>query len=460
MNIICGTDFSEGAGRAADVAAALAARLHDRLELIHALSGGAPGAAPAAATGSATAQPGDRLATEAARLRRFGAEIEQHLVPGRPERVIPSQVAPGETRLIVVGATAGFAAGHRQAEGVGERVAEAALVPTLVVRQDEPFVRWADGERALRVVCAYDFTPTADAALEWLNELRRWGRCEIVVAQVDSPPEEKARLGLPGPARLDGNEDEVQTILERDLTEHMHAVLDDAGARIRVKGAWGRPDVDLIGIANLEQADVIVTGAHQRHGVGRLLHMSVSRALLRHAPMSVLVVPLTKAPKPLIRGTPQRVLAATDFSEAGDQAVQRAYALCGAGGQVRLVHVVHPHVLAPGAAGPGPGDPHATVHPSERARLSADRLRALVPAEAAGRGITTEVEVVEHPRPALAIAQAAERFGADIICLGTRGRSRLSVALGDSVTQNLLRLTTRPLLVARWSPERASSSGE
>lgn len=80
-------------------------------------------------------------------------------------------------------------------------------------------------------------------------------------------------------------------------------------------------------------------------------------------------------------------------------------------------------------------------------RRCADQLRSLVPTEATAHGIVTGVEVLEHRKPALAIAQAAERFGADLICLGTHGRSRFSVAVSDSVTQTVLRRSARPLLV-------------
>ncbi len=453
MNIICGTDFSDIAKSGATAAAVLARKLNDRLVLVHALPSGGQGAASPEVMNSLFATLHEMLAEEVARLRRLGAKVEPHLVTGYPAPAMLGKALPGEARLVVVGSQGKLASNHRLFSGVGERVAERAPTPTLVVRQAEPFLEWARGERPLRVLCAYDFSPTADAALTWLNELRCWGSCELAVAQVDCPPEEKARLGLPGPAPFDGNEPEVQGILERDLSEKVNAVLCDAGARIRVKGNWGRPDYDLIEIANQERADLIVTGAHQRHGLERLFHMSVSRALLRYAPMNVLVVPVTKSPAKTLPRVPHRVLAATDFSDAGNQAVRHAYSLLGAGGIVRLVHVVHPQALPHGAYEHGVGDRHSKSQHADYMRLCADRLHALVPADAAARGIITEVEVPEHRKPALAIAQAAERFGADVICLGTHERSRLEAALGNSVTQTVLRCSTRPLLVAHEPPE-------
>ena len=453
MKIICGTDFSDHAARGTTVAAALAGKVHDRMLLVHAWPGGGRSASAPEVMNALFARLHEKLAEEVARLGRFGAEVEPHLVTDYPEQAILSKVLPGETRLVVVGSQGRLVSNHRLVGGVGERVAETSPVPTLAVRQAEPFVQWARGQRPLRIVCAYDFTATADAALVWLNELRRWGPCELVVAHVDSSPDEKARLGFPGPAPFDGNEPEVQRILERALQEQAEATLGEAGVRIRVQGDWGRPDYALIEMANQEQADLVVTGAHQRHGLERLFHLSVSRALLRYAPMNVLVVPVTTVTLKRLPGNPHRVLAATDFSEVGNQAVGHAYSLLSAGGIVLLVHVAHPQALPHGEYEHGVGDRHSHGQHAEYVRRCADQLRSLVPADVAARGMVTEVKVVEHRNPALAIAQAAERFGADVVCLGTHGRSRLSVAVSDSVTQTVMRRSRRPLLVVPARPE-------
>lgn len=453
MKIICGTDFSDNAARGTTVAAALAGKLQDRLLLVHALPGGGLSAAFPEVLNSLFARLNEKLAEEVARLGRLGAEVEPHLVTDYPEQAILGKVAPSETRLVVVGSQGRLVSNHRLVGGVGERVAESSPVPTLVVRQAEPFVQWARGERPLKVLCTYDFTATADAALAYVNELRRWGPCDLVVAQVASSPDEKARLGFPGPAPFDGNESEVQRILERDLKEKVQATLGEAGARIRVKGNWGRPDYDLIEMANQEQADLIVTGAHQWHGLERLFHLSVSRALLRYAPMNVLVVPVATVTLKQLPENPRRVLVATDFSDVGNQAVRHAYSLLGAGGTVLMVHVVHPQAVPNGEYEQGVGDRHSHGQHAEYVRRCADQLRSLVPTDLAARRIITEVEVLEHRKPALAIAQAAERFGADVVCLGTHGRSRLSVAVSDSVTQTVMRRSARPLLVVHTPPE-------
>jgi len=87
--------------------------------------------------------------------------------------------------------------------------------------------------------------------------------------------------------------------------------------------------------------------------------------------------------------------------------------------------------------------------PQQLAVGSLKQLRTLIPAEAEARGIVTELEVIQHRDAAKAIGQEAERFGADVICLGSHGRGGLSKAVLGSVAQTVMTHSPRPLLVVR-----------
>jgi nucleotide-binding universal stress UspA family protein len=119
------------------------------------------------------------------------------------------------------------------------------------------------------------------------------------------------------------------------------------------------------------------------------------------------------------------------------------------GGTVHLVYVMHPHELPGGEHLQGPPDRRFEARHAKHVQACAEKLRALIPAEAALHGVTTEVEVVEHRAVAEAIGQVAERLGADVICLGTHGGSGLSKALLGSVAQKVMASSKRPLLVVR-----------
>ncbi|WP_269744534.1 universal stress protein [Stigmatella aurantiaca] len=47
------------------------------------------------------------------------------------------------------------------------------------------------------------------------------------------------------------------------------------------------------------------------------------------------------------------------------------------------------------------------------------------------------------------IAQAAERHGADLICMGTHGRTGLARAVMGSVAQAVMARSDRPVLMVR-----------
>jgi nucleotide-binding universal stress UspA family protein len=102
------------------------------------------------------------------------------------------------------------------------------------------------------------------------------------------------------------------------------------------------------------------------------------------------------------------------------------------------------------------GLPHPAYAYDEPSRLTAaeraalvKELRALVPPEAEKLGITTHVSVIDGGKAAEAIVQAAERFNVDAISLASRGRGGLARALLGSVATEVVRHSTRPVLVIR-----------
>ena len=77
----------------------------------------------------------------------------------------------------------------------------------------------------------------------------------------------------------------------------------------------------------------------------------------------------------------------------------------------------------------------------------AGRLRALLPEGAEARGVATNVDVVTHRDPADGILLAAERAGADVICLGSHGGTGRFDTLLGSVAQQVVAKSHRPVLV-------------
>jgi nucleotide-binding universal stress UspA family protein len=80
------------------------------------------------------------------------------------------------------------------------------------------------------------------------------------------------------------------------------------------------------------------------------------------------------------------------------------------------------------------------------------KLRSLVPAEAAERGIGTRVSVLEGEFAAGAILAAAERLDVDTIALASHGRTGVGRLLLGSVAEEVARKSSRPLLIVHAKP--------
>jgi nucleotide-binding universal stress UspA family protein len=295
------------------------------------------------------------------------------------------------------------------------------------------------------VFLGFDYTVPAEAALTWARELRRAGPCRVTVAYANWP-DERERLGFPRDPSAARNPEPVQDALERSLRARVSALVGD-DVRVVVQAARGRADLALLELATEAQADLIVTGTHQQKGLSRLLNPSVSRGLLHAALVSVVTVPAAQAlrrvpPVPVFR----RVMVATDFSPLGNRAIAHAFAVAQPGGLVQIVHVVHPLALAGGEfeSSPGPSAGHASyVRACER------KLRGVVPDEAESLGLGAEVAVVEDEDPAAAICRQAELFGADVIVMGSQGRSALARVMLGSVAQSVMASSKRPIFIVR-----------
>jgi nucleotide-binding universal stress UspA family protein len=424
--IICGTDFSVHAAEAAQVAAAMAKALREKLILTH-VAETAGGEAPAH---NIFAKLRSKLSQESERLRE-GASIEERVVAGSPAEVLREMAESTGAQCIVISSLGQIAPSQFLAGSVAERTAESSATPTLIVRKSEALMKWTRRKAALRVLVGCDFSPAADAAIRWALGLRAIGRCEIVAVHINRLPEESARLGATGSISLIENAPTVQRVLMRELTERVQSLGGDDKVRFLVSPSWGRIDPELLEIARRDQVNLIVVGTHQRHGLSQFWLGSVSRGVLRHAVTNVAVVPTETGAKP-VEAIPlvRRVLVTTDFSEIGNRAIPHACSALPNGGTVSLLHVVEDGRDKSG-------------------RDAKQKLQQLIPAEAAGRGITATIEVVQSKDVPRAICQAAERFGADILCIASHGRTGLLRTLLGSVAQQVVAQSSRPILLVR-----------
>lgn len=141
---------------------------------------------------------------------------------------------------------------------------------------------------------------------------------------------------------------------------------------------------------------------------------------------------------------PKHIVVATDFSPASEPALDAAAALAREiGAKVSLIHVFDPMPLVPPAAIPRPERMEGAIEEEMREKIvelleemKAERLE----------GLECEVAAVNHDSAALGLCEWAEEHGADLVVVGTHGRTGLRRLLIGSVAERVVRHCHCPVL--------------
>jgi nucleotide-binding universal stress UspA family protein len=140
----------------------------------------------------------------------------------------------------------------------------------------------------------------------------------------------------------------------------------------------------------------------------------------------------------------RRLLCATDFSRASRSAFARALALAKQDG-ARLILL---HVLMPPSPFLGDELPASYVELGVRARRAVERQLATLGDQAKKAAVKVEALVTEGV-PADQILRVARRCHADMIVMGTHGRTGLGRVFMGSVAERVLARATIPVLTVR-----------
>ena len=202
----------------------------------------------------------------------------------------------------------------------------------------------------------------------------------------------------------------------------------------------GSAYAEIVRRAEAWNADVIVMGSHGRTGLARAVLGSVAERVVQHAACSVLIA------RPIAK--PGVVLAATDLSDpslptigAGMAEAKRRNA--------RLVVASVFEWAAPlavplsGMIGTLPALPNGEAQAQAR-----ESLRQMLTDAVTRAGAVAEVRVLDGS-PASEIVAHAEELGAELIVVGTRGRTGLArLALG-SVAERVVRSAPCSVMAVR-----------
>lgn len=279
------------------------------------------------------------------------------------------------------------------------------------------------------IVVGVDGSKESIAALNTAAAIARTRRCPLHAVTV-IPPFPSYRIG-PGLDHGRENVDQLRASLkDSDLCEIMKG--------LEPRDDWtheaiiGRPARVLTSVAERRGADLLVVGRKTRTVMDRLLDGETTLQVMRISTVPVLGV---EADTDHLK----TAVVATDFSESSVRAARIALEILGNSGTLYLVYVESPADLLPeGRELPGsarfPGDVVVWFR----------RLTAALPAHP---GVLVE-PIVLTGTPVAAVAEFAERVGADLVAAGSHGGTRMERFLLGSVSTGLVRNTRCPVLVA------------
>ena len=297
------------------------------------------------------------------------------------------------------------------------------------------------------IVVPLDGSPFAEHALPCAAAIARAGRAKlrlVLVHQLPPPPSDRESL-------------KIYTSLEVAVRKTQRAYLREVASRLRER--WGlqvtvvSPDgpigPTLLRYLDEVDASLVVMATHGRGALGRALLGSVTDAVVRAAPIPVLLVrPPGDEPPPAEAWRPGEILVPLDGSALAESALEPAADLARLlDARLALVQVVVP--IATSTDPPLPFPSGYDEHLTEIRRAEAQDYLRDISERLRGEGMTASGAAVVNGSAAGALADLARPGRAGLIVIASHGHGGLRrLALG-SVADRLVRTATAPVLVVR-----------
>ena len=290
-------------------------------------------------------------------------------------------------------------------------------------------------DRPFTVLVATDFSATADAAVEWGSDLarQRGGRLVLVHAlDLHGPLSDF----LPSPPDLDEHFQGAAVARLDELAASLRG-----GLEVETRLEIGVASQAVVQAATELRPDLLVQGSRGLTGVAQLLLGSTAQRIVQHAPCPVLTVHLGDRDRHRQLG---HILVPTDFSHDAEGAARTAQTLLAAdGARMTLLHAYHLPVEYTASGTIPTGLPFR----QDVAAVAEEKLAAAaVTLQRAGLTVET---VAREGYPPEVIVEAARELDADVIAMGTHGRTGLRHFLLGSNAERVVGHAPCPVLTVR-----------
>ncbi|MHB0976645.1 MAG: universal stress protein [Candidatus Aquicultorales bacterium] len=279
-----------------------------------------------------------------------------------------------------------------------------------------------------KILVPIELTEFDELVLKFVGGLSRYGIKEVVLAHV---------------AALKGVERPVAMKQEQRYSEEMEtrsALLEGSGVEVRTVLASGVPHDEILKITEADGISLIVTGTRGKGAFNELAVGSVSETIGRKATVPVMMIPYRSLSSiagdevfEMGRNVFSKVLYPTDFSDIAERTLEFIRTLdCQQLGELIVAHVVEARELRP--------------EHKDAVLRSTKRIMTAIKDELSECGFNARVEMVIGPVVA-ELLQLSEETGTTAYVLGSHGRGIGEELFIGSVSQNIIRMSRKPVII-------------
>ena len=296
------------------------------------------------------------------------------------------------------------------------------------------------------ILVAADFSANSVAAFRVACAMAVEDQTRLIVLHVVAPGRHGAERGWAEPS-VAGASQAPSAALPQDPERPLRAAYSpDRAIAVEYRLTEGDPARAIIRVAEEVTADLIVVGTHGRTGLRRLLAGSVAATVLHKANRGVLALRANHHPHQ-VEGI-RVILHPTDFSRASAVALDVARSLAqDQGARLIVLHVVRRDPRREGRM-TVEIDTRQEQHSLEVIRQRIDGPDLAYPVE------TRLVRGLEGEE----ILRAVQDSQADLVVMGSHGRSRLGRLLMGSTSEAVVPKADCPVLVVKSPPSEAASN--
>ena len=276
-----------------------------------------------------------------------------------------------------------------------------------------------------KILVAFDGSESSKNALKEACHLSKEEKAIIVLLVVVPPYEGDLDL-----LAISDVKEKLET-LGNKLLDEGEQIAKNENVTIQKVLEYGEPYEEIVSVAEKENCDLIIMGRKGLGGVEIELVGSVTARVIGHTKKDVLVIPEGS------KLSWNKILVASDNSPNSRPALEKAFEIAKEhSSSIAAVTVVYIDT-----------DFFTISHKlieemKEQAKKHLEELKA----EAASKGLDLAL-IVKEGEPHEGIINAAEEFGADLIVMGSHGRTGLKRLLMGSVTEKVLGFAVCPVLV-------------